>query len=84
MGTLDKLWGTIPEEDDDTKMADMEEQTTEDSAHNSTQTTTTGKPTTTTGPHKLTDTIPLFPTTIRFKLIASSEPEASNDDINLI
>ena len=84
MGTLDKLWGTIPEEDDDTKMADMEEQTTEDSAHNSTQTTTTGKPTTTTGPHKLTDTIPLFPTTIRFKLIASSESEASKQHFNVL
>ena len=25
MGTLDKLWGTIAEEDEDTKMTDMED-----------------------------------------------------------
>ena len=87
MGTLDKLWGTIQEEADDMKMVDTEEQAPEDLIQDRARTEPSQKlpkSIATTTPHKATDTIPLFPTAVRFKIIATSESDASKQHLNVL
>ena len=91
MGTLDKLWGTIPEEEDDANMMDMEEATELKSSKNmrSEEKTTktpmkTTTTTTTTTYDKTTFTIPLFPMAVRFTIQAPSVNEAANQHIEIL
>ena len=87
MGTLDKLWGTIQEEADDMKMVDTEEQVPEDLIQDRARTEPSQKlpkSIATTTPHEATDTIPLFPTAVRFKIIATSESDASKQHLNVL
>ena len=70
MGTLDKLWGSIPEEEDDTMPVDTEGKTNKKLIENETKTTEMTNPTTTKTPYRTSNNIiPLFPTTIRFCII---------------
>ena len=85
MGTLDKLWGSIPEEDDDTMVIDMEEKGENNLVKDKTKSKmTTNAATATTLYPSVEDTIPLFPTTIRFCINANSTSEASNQHIDIL
>ena len=94
MGTLDRLWGTIPEETKDSKMMDMEDKTEEklmnpsESKEKTTkqQTTVTTSTTTTTSTTGVTtmDTTPLFPMAVRFMFKANSIADASNKHIEIL
>ena len=85
MGTLDKLWGSIPEEEEDTMAIDTEEKVEEDCMENKTRMTKTTKPVTTKTPYQTNKSIiPLFLTTICFCINASLALEASNQHIKIL
>ena len=85
MGTLDKLWGTIHEEDDDTTPMETEEKTEEESTTYEPKTAETSKQQTkTTKNHNSSDTTPLFPTTIRFRIEAPTTSVAATQHFNIL
>ena len=85
MGTLDKLWGSIPEEEDDTMLINTEERGEEDRSKNKTKKTKMTNPAATTTPYQMNQSIvPLFQTTVRFYINAPSASEAFNQHIDIL
>ena len=85
MGTLDKLWGSIPEEDDDTMTVDIGGKPEEKLMDNKTNRTETVNPTTTETTYQpSTNIVPLFPMTIRFCINATSVSQAYNQHIDIL
>ena len=81
MDTLEKLWGAIPEEEEDSRMMDTEEETEPNSAKNAQQTTKTTKTTTTKNSDSKDKPMPLFTVAIRFNFHVPSKDIAANKHI---
>ena len=85
MGTLDKLWGTIQEEEEDTTPMDTEDKSGRESIKNGQKTIeTTMHQTMTTPPNDNDNTTPLFPTTIRFRIEAPTTSVAATQHFNIL
>ena len=85
MDTLDKLWGSIPEEEEDTRMMDTGEETELNSVSNKKQTTKTAKTTkTTTIDNNDSDIKPLYTVIIRFNFHVNSKDTAFNKHYNVL